>query len=431
MSKSPSILQTLLPDNLHQDSIFILASHRVDGEHLIALGKEDEFVLETSSDDALDYFQRWLDKTSDWKFGFISYDVKNCIEDLDSKEPNRAGFPLIHFVRPRFVIRYLPATSHMEVLKGDTELLKGIALKELFHKAEANNSSQHATTLRLAPRINRVQYLQAVTQLQRHIQEGDIYEVNYCQEFYVEESLSDAFAVWQRLNTFTEAPFSSFIQLGDHYLLSASPERYLKKTGSRIISQPIKGTIKRGKTDAEEQALKDALYHSEKERSENVMIVDLVRNDLSKSAKRGTVRVDELFGVYTFKTVHHLISTVSGEIKEGTPFTQILRDTFPMGSMTGAPKIRAMQLIDEYEYSRRGLYSGSVGYITPSGDFDFNVVIRSIVYNAAKPYISCSVGSAITMLSVPEKEYEECLLKAEAIMKTLHGKLHESKNLSF
>jgi para-aminobenzoate synthetase component 1 len=151
------------------------------------------------------------------------------------------------------------------------------------------------------------------------------------------------------------------------------------------------------------------------------MIVDLVRNDLSKSAKRGTVKVDELFGVYTFKTVHHLISTVSGELKDGTSFTQLLRDTFPMGSMTGAPKMRAMQLIDQYEYARRGLYSGSVGYITPEGDFDFNVVIRSIVYNAAKPYISCSVGSAITALSDPIKEYEECLLKAEAIMKTLQS----------
>jgi para-aminobenzoate synthetase component 1 len=317
------------------------------------------------------------------------------------------------------VIRYEMNTRNAHVLKGEASILKEIAFEKLF--AAFNGNSEKRQSLQLKPRMDREQYLQAIHQLQQHIHEGDIYEVNYCQEFYAAQSLHDPWAVWQRLNTFTEAPFSSYVQLGEHYLLSASPERYLKREGDRIISQPIKGTIKRGKTEQEEEELKQSLLHSEKERSENVMIVDLVRNDLSKSAKRGSVKVDELFGVYTFKTVHHLISTVSGELKEGTTFTQLLRDTFPMGSMTGAPKFKAMQLIDQYEYARRGLYSGSVGYITPNGDFDFNVVIRSIVYNANKPYISCSVGSAITALSDPEKEFEECLLKAEAIMKTLES----------
>jgi para-aminobenzoate synthetase component 1 len=417
--KSTSTLQTLLPYDLHEDSVFILASHRADGEHLIALGKEDEFVLDMTSTVGLDTFQTWLDKTRDWKFGFISYDVKNLIEDLATKEPNRPGFPLIHFVQPKIVLRYDVVSRQTHVLKGDADIVSGLSLQRIFEKEE--NALSGTQVLKLQPRITRERYLHAVQQLQQHIHQGDIYEVNYCQEFYAEENLNDAFAVWLRLNTFTEAPFSSFVQLGDHYLLSASPERYLKREGDKVISQPIKGTIKRGQTEKEEEHLKQELFNSEKERSENVMIVDLVRNDLSKSAKRGTVKVDELFGVYTFKTVHHLISTVSGELKDGTSFTQLLRDTFPMGSMTGAPKMRAMQLIDQYEYARRGLYSGSVGYITPEGDFDFNVVIRSIVYNAAKPYISCSVGSAITALSDPIKEYEECLLKAEAIMKTLQS----------
>lgn len=419
MSKSTSTLQTLLPYDLHEDSVFVLASHHADGEHLIALGKEDEFVLDTTSNEGLDTFQAWLDKARDWKFGFISYDVKNLIEDLATKEPNRPGFPLIHFVQPKIVLRYDVVSRQTHVLKGDAGAVNKLPLQRIFKKEQ--NAMSGTQVLNLQPRITRERYLHAVQQLQQHIHQGDIYEVNYCQEFYAEENLNDAFAVWQRLNTFTEAPFSSFVQLGDHYLLSASPERYLKREGDKVISQPIKGTIKRGQTEEEEEYLKQELFNSEKERSENVMIVDLVRNDLSKSAKRGTVKVDELFGVYTFKTVHHLISTVSGELKDGTSFTQLLRDTFPMGSMTGAPKIKAMQLIDEYEYARRGLYSGSVGYITPEGDFDFNVVIRSIVYNAAKPYISCSVGSAITALSEPEKEYEECLLKAEAIMKTLQS----------
>jgi len=403
-----------------QEHVFILASHNEAGKNLVALGQEEEFVLNESSENALRDFQHWLDKRKDWSFGFISYDVKNCIEDLESRHPKHSEFPLIHFVRPKIVVEFDVANGEVKILKGANHL-KGHSsfddgIRSLFAKGDSTTPSQKNVLL---PRITKQQYIKAVNKLQQHIHQGDIYEVNYCQEFFSEQKLEHPFATWQRLNTRTEAPFSSFIQTGNKYLLSASPERFLKKEGNKIISQPIKGTIKRGKTEQEEIQLKYELLHSEKERSENVMIVDLVRNDLSKSAKRGTVKVDELFGVYTFKTVHHLISTVSGELKDNTTFTQLLKDTFPMGSMTGAPKIKAMKLIDEHEYSRRGLYSGSVGYITPEGDFDFNVVIRSITYNAVKPYISCSVGSAITALSDPEKEYDECLLKAEAIIQSL------------
>lgn len=403
-----------------QERVFILASHNEAGKNLVALGLNEEFVLNDSSENALSDFQHWLDKYKDWSFGFISYDIKNCIEDLESRHPNHSDFPLIHFIIPKIVVEFDVASNEVRVLKGIIHLNEYSSfeddIRSLFEKSDSTASTQRSVLL---PRITKQQYIEAVDKLQQHIHQGDIYEVNYCQEFFSEQKLENPFATWQRLNTRTEAPFSSFIQIGSKYLLSASPERFLKKEGNKIISQPIKGTIKRGKTEQEEIQLKHELLHSEKERSENVMIVDLVRNDLSKSAKRGTVKVDELFGVYTFKTVHHLISTVSGELKDNTTFTQLLKDTFPMGSMTGAPKIKAMQLIDEYEYSRRGLYSGSVGYITPECDFDFNVVIRSITYNADKPYISCSVGSAITALSEPDKEYDECLLKAEAIIQSL------------
>lgn len=419
VSKERFTFEKILPASLTDERVFILASHNDAGKNLIAFGCESEFVLNESNDQGLAVFQTWLDKKKDWAFGFISYDVKNCIEDLQSQHPNNSEFALIHFVRPQVVVEFDSSRGEVTFLKGEKNLNDSVSLaEELKHlfKFKQETSTQRNS---LSPRISKEQYLEAVTRLQQHIHQGDIYEVNYCHEFFAEQKLENPFATWQRLNARTEAPFSSFIQTGNKYLLSASPERFLKKEGSRITSQPIKGTIKRGKTEQEETQLKQELLHSEKERSENVMIVDLVRNDLSKSAKRGTVKVDELFGVYTFKTVHHLISTVSGDLKENTSFTQLLRDTFPMGSMTGAPKIKAMKLIDEYEYSRRGLYSGSVGYITPDGDFDFNVVIRSLVYNTEKPYISCSVGSAITALSEPEKEYEECLLKADAIIKAL------------
>ncbi len=422
VSKQSSSLGKILSSSLTEERVFILASHHPNGKNLLAFGLEDEFVLNETNDKSLTAFQVWLDEKKDWAFGFISYDFKNCIEDLSSKNFDNTSFPLIHFIRPKVVIEFDSCTKEFDFLKGENLLTENTSLKKQLREMLNNINLAETVSKRaysLKAKITKEQYITAVQELQKHIHQGDIYEVNYCQEFFAEEKIDDVFKVWQQLNALTEAPFSTFMQTGDKYLLSASPERFLKKVGNKIISQPIKGTIKRGKTDEEEVRLKQALLQSEKERSENVMIVDLVRNDLSKFAKRGTVKVDELFGVYTFKTVHHLISTVSCELKEATSFTKLLQDTFPMGSMTGAPKIRAIQLIDEYEYSRRGLYSGSVGYITPDGDFDFNVVIRSLVYNAEKPYISCSVGSAITALSEPEKEYDECLLKAEAIIKAL------------
>lgn len=410
-----------LPRELSGDRIFILASHNPTGKDFLAIGAEDELVI-SDEDHPLNRFQSWLNQRRDWAFGFLSYDLKNDIEKLKTSQSNRTGFPLLHFIRPRIVVERLNSTSQFIIRKGEAKLASYpeflSQLKAMWTSLSETPSSEKSSVT-LSPRMSREQYLQAIAKVKKHIQLGDIYEVNYCHEFFAEEKIAHPFMVWQRLNGLTQAPFSAFVQIEKNYLLCASPERFLKKEGSHIISQPIKGTIRRGKDEQEEIELKDSLQNSRKERSENVMIVDLVRNDLSKSAQRGSVKVDELFGIHTFKTVHHLISTISAEVKDGTSFTRLLRDTFPMGSMTGAPKIRAMQLADDYEYSRRGLYSGSVGYITPDGDFDFNVVIRSIVYNDNLPYISCSVGGAITALSDAESEYEECLLKAEAVRKAL------------
>ncbi len=211
---------------------------------------------------------------------------------------------------------------------------------------------------------------------------------------------------------------SCYYKAGEHYLISSSPERFLKKKGERILSQPIKGTIRRGKNPQEDENLKQELAFSPKERSENVMIVDLVRNDLSRIAQRGSVQVDQLFGIYTLPSVHQMISTISCRVKPELNFTDILRAVFPMGSMTGAPKISAMNLIDSHEKFKRGWFSGCAGYITPEGDFDFNV---SIMYNEQEQKISFPAGSAITIGSNPEKEYEECLLKAAAMRKVLEG----------
>jgi para-aminobenzoate synthetase component 1 len=266
-------------------------------------------------------------------------------------------------------------------------------------------------------RFSREEYVETVQKLKEHIKRGDIYEINFCQEFYAKAKI-DPQDTYLKLNSLSPTPFSAFLKLNQNYLMSASPERFMKKKGARIISQPMKGTIGRGSTKEEDESLKQKLASDVKERAENVMIVDLVRNDLSRTAKKGSVEVEELCGIYTFPQVHQMISTVVAEIEEKDTVSCI-KNAFPMGSMTGAPKVKSMELIEKYERSRRGLYSGSVGYFSPAGDFDLNVVIRSMFYNEKNMYLSYSVGGAITYLSDPQKEYEECLLKAKAMKQVL------------
>ncbi|MEK7225056.1 MAG: anthranilate synthase component I family protein, partial [Bacteroidota bacterium] len=272
-------------------------------------------------------------------------------------------------------------------------------------------------------RLSKEEYISIIDKLKRHILRGDCYEINFCQEFFAENTFADPVMLYQQLSAISPNPFSALYKMNDRWLICASPERYLKKQGTRILSQPIKGTSQRVIGDKEKDELsKEELMHSIKDRSENVMVVDLVRNDLSKLCKEGTVVVDELYGIYSFPQVHQMISTVSGELKADISFSEILKATFPMGSMTGAPKKRVMELIEQYEQTRRGIFSGAVGYISPDGDFDFNVVIRSIMYNAATGYLSFQAGSGITWYSDPEKEWEECLMKAAAIKKVLEAK---------
>jgi para-aminobenzoate synthetase component 1 len=273
--------------------------------------------------------------------------------------------------------------------------------------------------LNIQSRFSKEQYLETVALLQQHISRGDIYEVNFCQEFFAEHAAIDPVQVYQKLSEVSPTPFSGFFKIRSQYILSASPERFLCKRGSRLISQPIKGTAKRSKENLDDQVIMEQLRLDPKEQAENVMIVDLVRNDLTKSALKGTVKVDELFGIYSFPQVFQMISTISCDLDPEIHFIDAIRNTFPMGSMTGAPKLSAMELIETYEKSKRGAYSGAFGYITPDEDFDFNVIIRSILYTAESQYLSFQVGGAITYAADPVAEYEECMLKASAIIQTL------------
>lgn len=381
-------------------------------EYILAFGCHEELNAES---DALVLLQSFISRNKGrWMFGVISYDVKNEIENLSSKNPARVSMPLIHFFVPEKII--LKKKHEPPVLINNAGK-KVIA--DFKFNPEPDSSSHHQ--LQIKSSLNKEEYLKAVSNLKEHIQYGDIYEVTFCLDFFAENVKLNPWHVYNRLSSISPAPMSCYYRAGEHYLISSSPERFLKKKGERLLSRPIKGTVRRGKNALEDESLKQELAFSTKERSENVMIVDLVRNDLSRIAQRGSVRVDELFGIYTLPHVHQMISTISCRVKPELHFTDILRAVFPMGSMTGAPKISAMNLIDSNENFRRGWFSGCAGYITPEGDFDFNVIIRSILYNEREEKISFPAGSAITIRSNPEKEFEECLLKASALRKILEG----------
>ncbi|GAB2965507.1 anthranilate synthase component I family protein [Hymenobacter coalescens] len=343
--------------------------------------------------------------------GFVTYDVKNEIEQLSSHNPSGLEWPGLHFFTPQIWLYW----------QAEVVVIHGPAPQETLQLilATALPTPPPPVVPAMRPRMPKAEYLAAVAAVREDILNGEVYELNLCQEFYAEAVALDPVDVFERLNAASPTPFAGFCRWHEHYLLCASPERFLAYHEPLIVSQPIKGTIRRGATPAEDEQQRQRLLHDEKERAENLMIVDLVRNDLARVARPGTVRVPELFGLYPFRHVWQMISTVEAELRPEVDVVDVLRATFPMGSMTGAPKVRAMQLIEQYERSRRGLYSGCFGYAWPDGEFEFNVVIRSLQYRADTGYLSFQVGSAITYDSVPEREYEECLLKARAMLEVL------------
>lgn len=374
--------------------------------------------IKTDAYQAFDDLKSYQAQTNDWIFGYLTYDLKNDLEALTSENFDGLQFPDLYFFQPKKLFLIKGENVEIQYLSMvDDEIesdLKAIEICESHSKPIEN-------PIKLKHRIQKEEYFESVKQMLAHIHRGDIYEANFCQEFYAEDTIINPLETYQKLNSISKTPFATFFKLYDKFLLSASPERYLKKSGNTIISQPIKGTAKRSKIPEEDELLKLELENNTKERSENIMIVDLVRNDLSQTATKGSVKVKELCKVYTFKQVHHMISTITSQIKTSTHPVEVIKTTFPMGSMTGAPKISAMTIIEQLEKTKRGLYSGAVGYFSPVGDFDFNVIIRSILYNATNKYISYSVGSAITAKSNPQSEYEECLIKAKAMREVLEG----------
>ena len=425
-------------------------------ECLLAAGIK-RFISCSASEgrNALEQLQSFIASRQAWFFGHLGYDLKNEIEKLNSLHRDDIQFPELFFFEPEVLIRLSEKEMIIEADKPEkifSDVSDTLQISDTF-----------ASPISIQNRISKQEYISIIKKLKEHILRGDCYEINFCQEFFAEKIKIDPVSIYKKLSAISPNPFSALYRVNDKWLICASPERFLKKQGNKILSQPIKGTSKRIPGNEKEDGLsKNELYQSSKDRSENVMVVDLVRNDLAKVCKEGTVKVDELYGIYSFPQVHQMISTVVGELTEDISFTEIIRATFPMGSMTGAPKKRVMELIEQYEKTKRGIFSGAVGYISPTSppyqntgyrsaqhpplhpstssgqaergdeespnneiakggevDFDFNVVIRSILYNSSTKYLSFPAGSGITFYSVPEKEWEECLLKAEAMKRVL------------
>ena len=387
------------------------------GSGLLAFGGMDILVVDqVNSLDKIDVFIE--ERPNKFIFMCLSYDLKNQIEILKSENTDSTSFPDLVLWCPDFVFDIDGESYNM--LQGDGSKKEYDFAKDFINSTKSVVNKKNKISFE--PQISKDLYMRKVNSLKEHIQAGDIYEINFCQEFIAKNiNKKDIEGCYTKLNNITKAPFSSYFKFGDFEIFCGSPERFIEKKGNILKAQPIKGTAKRGRNTSEDLLLKSALKNDPKERAENIMIVDLMRNDLSKIAKKGSVNVNELCEVYTYKTVHQMVSTISCELRGGQSFTDIVKATFPMGSMTGAPKIRAMQLIEEYEDFKRGLYSGSIGYLSPNGDFDLNVVIRTLIYNAITRTLSCAVGSAITIQADAEREYAECGIKVQKILDGISG----------
>jgi len=376
---------------------------------LIAIGAKSSLIANTGN--AFEHLAKFHTENPGWITGFFGYDLKNEVENLTSSNPDELDFPDLYFFAPKHLI--VLKGNQIEIISDDEQFVLNIIQNYQIDEPTKPSS------INIQSKFSKIEYIDTANEIKEHISRGDIYVTNFCQEFFAKNAMINPLEVFSKLNAISPNPFAGFFKWEDNYILSASPERFLAKRDEKLISQPIKGTAKRGITAEEDEIIKRQLRTHTKELQENVMIVDLVRNDLTRSAKQGTVKAGELFEIRSFNQLHQMISTVFCEIDENIRPIEAIKNTFPMGSMTGAPKISAMRLMEEFERSKRGIYSGAIGYFSPDGDFDFNVVIRTILYNAANKYLSFQVGSAITYHADAEQEYKECLLKAKAILQAL------------
>ncbi len=347
-----------------------------------------------------------------WNYGHVGYDRKNALEHLRSRHPREDGFAEVEWTVPQWVLRFQDGQASVLHAgrdgEGAAQLLRALGAPV----TGVVPASLHGWQVRTP----RERYLEHVRQALAHIQRGDVYELNYCAQRRTAAPGWDPFAGFAALMAANPAPHAAFYRCGDAFALCASPERYLRIEEGRITAQPMKGTRRRSADPAEDARLAQELATDAKERSENIMAVDVMRNDLSRVAAPRSVVVEELCGVHAYPHVHQMTSTITARVGHGRSTWDVVAASFPMASMTGAPKVRAMQLVDELEDMRRGLFSGTLGLVAPNGDTDLNVVIRTLTFDASTGAASLITGSAITAASDPEQEWAECELKARSVL---------------
>jgi para-aminobenzoate synthetase component 1 len=363
------------------------------------------------SDDPFQDLKEFYDAEQDWIIGRLNYDLKNNLEDLVSDNYDRLKSEEMSFFIPETLIFFQSGGILISTVHDPGQIFNEIL--------DSPIPSYYQQSFKIESDTSKEEYINAVNAIKRQIIKGDFYELNYCMEFFTKVQNIDLAGIYLQLNKLSPMPFSVFMGMNGQYIVSASPERFLKKTGNNILAQPIKGTMRRDTDPMVDKKLKQQLRHSEKEIAENMMIVDLMRNDLGRSAIPGSTMVPEMFEIYSYNHIHQMISTVSAKLRRDVHLVDAIKIAFPMGSMTGAPKIRVMETIEHYENSKRGIFSGSAGYITPEGDFDFNVLIRSIFYSHKTSYLKFNAGSAITYDAEPEYEYNECMLKTRSMREVL------------
>lgn len=398
-----------------KENVILLDSNskKNDYEFIFSYGKISELK---SFDNSLDKLDNYIKQVDDWIFGFVSYDLKDEIEGFSSKNLKYFDVPNLSFFQPSTI--WVFDGVELKALYFDEKELFDV-WNEINKIHIGYDSIKSNPNVELKGRLSREEYIKKIKNIKKRIKMGDTYELNFCFDFFNDNTKINPENTFKKLNKLTESPMSVYYKDHHLHLLSSSPERFIKRNKKTIISQPIKGTKKRGKNIDEDVFLINSLKNSIKEKSENHMIVDLVRNDFSRIAKKGSVKVTELSKINTYKNIHQMVSTIEAQIENDMFFSTILKSTFPMGSMTGAPKIKTMKIIDELEETSRGIYSGAIGYIDPNKNFDFNVVIRTIIYDDKLSKISVNVGSGITFKSDPKDEYEECLTKIDALKKSL------------
>jgi len=392
--------------------VVFLESQLNQGFSYLAWNAEFVCQAEVNHEDFSSKFDLFTHVDQSWKFGFISYDVKNHLEvKLESKNVISANLPDLWFMIPKMLLKIDAQTNKAELILGDKKLF----LNEL-EIARKKNFEKNYSILNWQSFTSKETYLKRIEEIKAAIKEGLYYELNLSR-LITTEFIGSAYGLYAALRELNPVPMAAFIKTKEWTICSASPEVFIFKKGDEIISKPIKGTRKRFQNVVDDERVKKELAESIKEKAENLMIVDLVRNDFNRICQPGSVAVTSLFDIKSYTTVHQMESTIIGKLRSDANYFTIFKAAFPMGSMTGAPKIASMIAIDSLENYRRNVYSGSIGYIDEHQNAEFNVVIRTAIIKDGKLYYS--VGGAITADSNPEEEWKETEIKAEILRLTM------------